>query len=111
MQRRLCDATLQPKTLQPLPSISSQSNAKDRSRHASHIAGNASPTIKELFTDPVTYFNVYAKGQLSHGFAETVVARITTTEVSILDDPEEKERKQARIVCRMTVEEGGSFLW
>ncbi|KAF5371176.1 hypothetical protein D9758_004271 [Tetrapyrgos nigripes] len=83
----------------------SNSNTTISSTDISRIAGNASHTIKQLFADPVEYFNVYAKGLLNHGFAETVVARIVMTEVSILDDPEEKERKRARVVCRMVVEE------
>ncbi len=79
--------------------------APSNMRDASGVAGNAPNDIKALLANPMEILKMYKDGELT-GFGRTVLSTLTVTEVSLVKKAEEPMRDEARVVCKLIVDEG-----
>ncbi|TFK46945.1 hypothetical protein OE88DRAFT_1666748 [Heliocybe sulcata] len=70
---------------------------------ASQIRGNVSPEVKQTVASLAPRFAVTPDGK--PGFASSVGKRLKVTEVSLLPNKEERERRECRVVVELAVED------
>ncbi|TFK69434.1 Thioesterase/thiol ester dehydrase-isomerase, partial [Pluteus cervinus] len=77
--------------------------ADDSTTHAStsEISGNAPEEVKELLASA----NYVPQANQPPTFADSIIKRTKTVEVSVVNKAEEPTRKEGRVVCEVLVEE------
>ncbi|KAF9035333.1 hypothetical protein BDZ89DRAFT_983268, partial [Hymenopellis radicata] len=73
-------------------------------RDASLVAGNAPDEVKTILANPMEVLKMYKDGELT-GFGRTVLSTLTVTEASLVKKAEEPMRDEARVVCKLIVDE------
>ena len=69
----------------------------------SHISGNASDEIKQLFSSPGFLMPTEASGPI---FGDSIVKKMVITEISIDKKVDEPRKLECRFVFELTVENG-----
>ncbi|TFK69433.1 hypothetical protein BDN72DRAFT_840399 [Pluteus cervinus] len=69
------------------------------------ITGNASDTIKERLGAPLKFFGLRGFKLTPPIFGDSIIERMRTVEVSIVDKAEEPSRQEAKVVTEVLVKE------
>jgi acyl-coenzyme A thioesterase 13 len=75
-----------------------------------HISGNAAAELKRGISNPLLFIGKTSTAGKALCFGELIATRLIVTEVSIEKKAEEPQKQEARVVCEVTVAEGGSVL-